>query len=364
MRIGLIIYGSLDILSGGYLYDRKLVEFLRGQKVEVEIFSLPERGYSQHLLDNFDSGLLDRLKTADIDILLQDELNHPSLFYLNRRLRPEIDYPILSIVHHLRTSEARPTWQNKLFEPVEQAYLKSVDGFIFNSHTTRQTVEKIIGPSKPSVVAQPAGDRFKMTINEDQIIDRGREPGPLRLVFVGNVIERKGLHTLLDTVGKLEPGTCYLTVVGSVDVERDYVSRIEQQIAQLGIQDRVEFTGRLDGPKLASVLRQSQLLVVPSSYEGYGIVYLEGMSFGLPSIATNAGAAEEIISYGENGFLITPGDSVSLQRIIKNLHHDRDWLIALSIGARRRFELHPGWDASMRQIYHFLLGVVEAWRLT
>ena len=52
MRIGLVIYGALDTLSGGYLYDRKLVEYLRAQDDAVEIISLPWRNYAAHLTDN------------------------------------------------------------------------------------------------------------------------------------------------------------------------------------------------------------------------------------------------------------------------------------------------------------------------
>ena len=105
MRIGLVIYGSLDTLSGGYLYDRMLVEHLRRQGDEVEIFSLPWRDYARHLTDNLSTGLLRRLQGSRLDVLLQDELNHPSLFWLNRRLH--VNYPIVSIVHHLRSSEKR-----------------------------------------------------------------------------------------------------------------------------------------------------------------------------------------------------------------------------------------------------------------
>ncbi|HET9913419.1 MAG TPA: hypothetical protein VFQ13_16105, partial [Anaerolineales bacterium] len=53
MKIGFVIYGSLDTLSGGYLYDRKLVEYLRAQGDTVEIISLPWRNYAAHLTDNF-----------------------------------------------------------------------------------------------------------------------------------------------------------------------------------------------------------------------------------------------------------------------------------------------------------------------
>ena len=133
MKIGLIIYGRLQTLSGGYLYDRQLVNHLEEAGETVEIISLPWEGYGRHLLHNFWFALREQLRMAEFDLLLQDELNHPSLFWLNRRLRGEVNYPIVSIVHHLRSSEARPRWQNWFYRLVEQQYLASVDGFIFNS---------------------------------------------------------------------------------------------------------------------------------------------------------------------------------------------------------------------------------------
>src|ERR1043165_8651140 len=97
MRIGLIIYGSLDTLSGGYLYDRKLVEYLRSRGEKVDIISLPWRNYAAHLTDN----LYVRLP-KDFDILIQDELNHPSLIFANRGRHL---CPVISLVPPLRCSE-------------------------------------------------------------------------------------------------------------------------------------------------------------------------------------------------------------------------------------------------------------------
>ena len=121
MKLGLVIYGSLDTLSGGYMYDRKLVEYLRAQGDTVEIISLPWRNYAAHLTDNFSFKL-----PTNLDILIQDELNHPSLIGANDGKHP---YPIISLVHHLRCSELRPKWQNGLYRMVEKKYLQSVDGF-------------------------------------------------------------------------------------------------------------------------------------------------------------------------------------------------------------------------------------------
>ena len=141
MRVGLLIYGSLDILTGGFLYDRLLVDYLRREGDEVEVISLPWRTYGRHLSDNVSAAFFRRLCRASCDVLIQDELNHPSVWWLNRRLKPRVSYPLVSIVHLLRSSEARPAWQNRFYRWVEQRYLQTLDGLIFNSKTTGRQVE-------------------------------------------------------------------------------------------------------------------------------------------------------------------------------------------------------------------------------
>jgi hypothetical protein len=175
MKIGLIIYGSLDTLSGGYMYDRKLVEYLRAQGDNVEIISLPWRNYAAHLTDNFSFKL-----PRNLDILIQDELNHPSLIGANQGEHP---YPIVSLVHHLRCSELRPPWQNNFYRVIEKEYLQSVDGFIFNSQTTKGVVNKLLVEEKPSVVAYPPTDRFGVAIPEKEIIERSKSE-ELRILFL------------------------------------------------------------------------------------------------------------------------------------------------------------------------------------
>ncbi|HEX2997152.1 MAG TPA: hypothetical protein VHP14_20185, partial [Anaerolineales bacterium] len=151
MKLGLVIYGSLDTLSGGYLYDRKLVDYLRSKGDSVEIISLPWRNYAAHLTDNLHFRL-----PPNLDILIQDELNHPSLILANRGKHP---YPVVSLVHHLRCSELRPKWQNTFYRLIETKYLHSVDGFIFNSKTTEAAVHHLAGNRNPSLIAYPPTDR-------------------------------------------------------------------------------------------------------------------------------------------------------------------------------------------------------------
>ncbi len=363
MRLGLIIYGSLDTISGGYLYDRMLVEHLRRAGDTVEIISIPWRNYAGHLADNFSPSLFARLRHSNFDVLLQDELNHPSLFWVNQKLRGR--YPLISIVHHLRSSEARPAWQNWLYRQVESRYLASVDGFIFNSQTTKKAVEAIrsdlTGLLRPvrSLVAYPAADHIRPTLTPEAVRARACQPGPLRLLFVGNVIWRKGLHTLLEAVSglKIRREAWSLEIAGSLTADPEYANAIRRQVESRRLSSNVILHGSLTDSELAAALARSQVLVVPSSYEGFGIVYLEGMGFGLPAIATVAGAAGEIITHSENGFLIAPNDVEALAEHIHLLAQDRERLLAMSLAALERFHAHPTWEQSAERIRNFLLEV-------
>jgi glycosyltransferase involved in cell wall biosynthesis len=96
-------------------------------------------------------------------------------------------------------------------------------------------------------------------------------------------------------------------------------------------------------------------LVVPSEYEGFGIVYLEGMSFGLPAIGSTAGAAREIITDGANGYLVPPNDPAALAKRLAALASDRDQLAHLSVAARERFLSQPSWADSMAHVRQALL---------
>ncbi|MFZ1753333.1 MAG: glycosyltransferase family 4 protein [Caldilineaceae bacterium] len=360
MRIGLVIYGSLDTLSGGYLYDRQLVNYLRGQGDSVEIISLPWRAYPHHLLDNFSPAWRRRLAGLDVDILLQDELNHPSLAWANRTFR-NAPFPVVSIVHHLRASEEHPAWLLPFYRWVEGRYLASVDGFIFNSRTTQETVEVLLGKHKrhskaQKIIAYPAADHVKLpsakTIQR-LIEERRARAGPLEILFVGNLIPRKGLHHLLAALAQLSNRDWRLHAVGSTDVDSDYTARVQTQIERLGLGAAVTLHGRVNDTALAEYFSCCHLLAVPS-YEGFGIVYLEAMAFGLPVIASSAGAAHEIVRAGVNGFLVQPAAGAEMARVLGTCLADRSALAEMGRTARQFYDSHPTWAETGASIRGFL----------
>ena len=358
MKIGLLIYGSLDTLSGGYLYDRKLVEFLRAQGDDVRVISLAWRNYAAHLGDNFSFRL-----PPGLDILIQDELNHPSLLAANASTgsarRQQKPYPVVSLVHHLRCSELRPRWQNDFYRFVERRYLQSVDGFIFNSQTTRGVVTELIGDEKPGIVAYPPTDRFGAALPEDFVRARAAAPSPLQILFLGNVIPRKGLDTLLEAIHR-QNAAIHLDVVGSLTTDPAYGEKMRALASTVHRPpSTVSFHGPLNNAPLVEKLKSAHVLVVPSSYEGFGIVYLEGMAFGLPAIGTTAGAAGEIIREGETGFLIAPGDAETLAARLEAFSTDRALLARMGLAALQRYAQQPGWQQTAAEIRAFLQRMIN-----
>jgi len=147
-----------------------------------------------------------------------------------------------------------------------------------------------------------------------------------------------------------------LTVAGSLTVDSAYAAQIKTRVTD-ELATRVRLLGAVDEATITDCYLHSDLLVVPSSYEGFGIVYLEGMGAGLPAIATTAGGASEIVTSDIDGYLITPGDAKMLAEHIEALGRDRGRLLRMSLAARERFLGQASWDESMGKIRRFLLGI-------
>lgn len=365
MKVGLTLYGTLDARSGGFRYDRKLVEELRRAGDTVEVINLPWPSYPRGLLDNFSPTFRDRLR-VDVDVMLQDELAHPSLW----RHNSDLPYPIVGIVHHLRANEPRRL--SPLYRAIERRYLDTLNGVVCNSTVTRDAVTSLGVDSHTTVVAPPAGDRFDdhadgsvdaaESVSDEAPTVHSRFDGraaerPLRVVFVGNLAPRKGLDTLVEGVAAAE-ADIEAVVVGQT-VDEGHVADIRRLVDRRGLGDRVRFTGRLSDNDLAATLRESHVLAVPSRYEGFGIVYLEGMAFGLPAIASHAGGASDVVTHGETGVLIDPDDPAAVAEALESLATDPDRLAAMSRAARQRYERHPDWTETTAQVRQLLAAIVD-----
>jgi len=354
MRIGMVIYGRLDTLTGGYLYDRFLAEALRRRGHGVDVISLEGKPYARALLDNLSPQLEARLTGRPWDLLLQDELCHPSLFLLNRRIRARRRTTIVGIVHQVLCRQPRRRVLNLAYSWGERNYLQAMDGLLFASRFNRDMTRHLIRRDVPMHVALPGGDRLGRIPSGQLIVERSQAAGPLELLFVGNLSPVKGLHPLLKGVSPLPPHLWRLTVAGSLSADRRHVRRIMGWVARRGLGPQVKFLGVVDGEDLRRVYTADQVFVMPFAHEGFGIAALEAMAFGLPVIGSSAGGVGEFVRHGVNGFLVAACDHSAVRRHLELLYQDRGRLAEMGQAALQTFSGYPTWEESMGGACEFL----------
>jgi glycosyltransferase involved in cell wall biosynthesis len=149
----------------------------------------------------------------------------------------------------------------------------------------------------------------------------------------GRIINWKGQHVVLDALGRL-PGV-HALLVGDEREDPAYVARLRDQVARLGLGDRVRFTGfRRD---VMSAMAAVDVVVHSSvAPEPFGRVIVEGMLVGRPVIATVGGGVGEIIDDGVNGLLVPPGDAGALARAIAALLANAERASALAAAGRQK----------------------------
>ncbi len=158
--------------------------------------------------------------------------------------------------------------------------------------------------------------------------------GPLRLICVGRLIERKGQSLLIEAVKRLtnEGIDVSLNLVGTGDAQETY----EAQARSLGVESRVHFFGYVPREEIAKYYSAAQLFILPSYNEGMSVATLEAMAAGLPLIVTRTPGAAQMIDEGVNGWTFSWGDVESLMGHVRRLAMDRSLLERLGRASRAR----------------------------
>jgi hypothetical protein len=136
--------------------------------------------------------LVRRLTRARFDVLLQDELVHPSLVFLNDWLRARARYPIVTIAHLLRSNEKTAARLRGFYSAAERRYLGTVDAALYNSETTRRAVEALLRRGLPGIIAYPGGDHLTVERSETELAAQARATEPLHVLSIANVLPGKG----------------------------------------------------------------------------------------------------------------------------------------------------------------------------
>lgn len=161
------------------------------------------------------------------------------------------------------------------------------------------------------------------------------------LVTVGGLCERKGFHRVIEVLPALLrafPKLHYLAI-GGPSPEGDWTARLQDQVRELGLQQRVHFTGPLPPDALRGPLSAADVFVLPTRNEGWANVLLEAMACGLPVVASDVGGNAEVVCRPELGATVPFGDAAALQAAIEAAL-SRTWDRA----ALRRYAEANTWD--------------------
>jgi SAM-dependent methyltransferase len=179
---------------------------------------------------------------------------------------------------------------------------------------------------------------------------------PLQILCVATVIPRKGHAILLRALATLRDLPWRLTCVGGLDRDPALVTRLRALVHEDGLDDRVAFAGEMSGPTLDAEYARADLFVLPTLYEGYGMVVAEALAHGLPVISTPTGGIDELIrgvrgqADAEAGLLVAAGDAAALESALRRVLTDAGLRAEFARGAQLARDRIPTWDQQVERL--------------
>lgn len=249
------------------------------------------------------------------------------------------------IVHHLIQRD-RPT---KLRKWIENFFLKNIEQLIANSYVTRTELVNLgINPDNIPVI-YPGLD-----ISVESLASSKHFMGEPKILFVGSVEKRKGVLTLIESLTYLSDEVFRLDIIGNTSSQPDYVVKCKEAAKSSPTSDCIHFHGRVSDSRLEQYYREATLFVLPSLWEGFGIVIAEAMVYKLPIICSKIPVFEELIIDKEDGILVPPNDSEQLGLTIKKMLNNKDFLKTLSENAYNKSKMFHSWKYVSQKIWEVI----------
>lgn len=182
---------------------------------------------------------------------------------------------------------------------------------------------------------------------------RGTTSDAKEVIFVGRLVERKGVRFLIEAFAHVKDAIPHRLVIIGDGPER---ADLEQRTHNLNLEDRIIFTGRISDEELYRHYNQCSFIVLPAVYdakgdiEGLGVVLIEAMSYSKPAIASNAGGITDIMTDGENGFLVPPRDVHALAKAIERLATDNEMRERMGVRAKQVVDGKFSWNRITSQL--------------
>lgn len=337
--------GDLNTPTGGYAYDRRIIEGLERLGWQIQLISLGD-GYPFPNPAQIERarGALHNL-TKGIPMVI-DGLALGALPDLAAEIAKR--HPLIALIHHPLAFEFGLSGAEiTLLKQSETLALKQVVRIVANSPTTARDLNQHYGISPQIIeVILPGTDRIHCLEPRNQ--KKVDHLDQVQLLSVGSIIPRKGFQYLIPALEPLSDLSWTLSIAGDASRNPAAYERLMMDIKRCHLVDRVKVLGVVSNEELENLYAKADIFVLASLFEGYGMVYAEAMAHGLPIIATTAGAIPDTVPQ-EAGLLVGPGDISALTIALKALIQDAPYRAQLSSGALQVATQQPTWDHATKK---------------
>lgn len=304
--IHFIVPGALDQATGGYIYDRRMVDGLRALGRQVVVHELDGRFPDPDAAARSAAGdALARVGAA------QAVIDGLALLACDLSKTSEAQKRCVALIHHpLADESGLDVGRRRRFARDEPVLWRRLAGVIVTSEATRREIIAAGVPAGRVVAVTPGVPPAPRAPK--------RKKGTVRLVAVGTVIPRKGHLALLAALAGLKRQAWRLDCVGSTTRDRRHAARLAAAIRLHRLCARVRLVGERDTQQVIAAYRRAHLFTLPSRHEGFGIAFAEALAHGLPIVAARAGALVDLVPRTA-GILSRPGDVGGLRRSLRAL---------------------------------------------
>ncbi|HIE14694.1 TPA: glycosyltransferase family 1 protein [Candidatus Bathyarchaeota archaeon] len=260
-----------------------------------------------------------------------------------------LNKPLVSTIHSTEIGRAQGLHSpdSYLIDGVEWWLTYESKRIIVASHAMKNEIQNHfhLPPEKIDVIPNAVEiERYSKNVDRNKVrLKCGVKPYEKLVLFVGRLVPQKGVEHLIRAipeVTKEHPNVKF--VIAGEGWSKGY---LESSVKSLKCQDRVRFLGFIPDDELVELTISADLLVVPSSYEPFGIVALEGMAAGIPVVASNTGGLSEVIEHDRTGVLVYPRDPHSIAWGIKRVLSDPEYSSRIIQNAKRKVIEIYSWEA-------------------
>lgn len=276
--------------------------------------------------------------------------------YAAKTLKNSYDIPLVSTIH------ATESGRNKGIHDDTQRYVNDTEWLltyessevIVNSNYMKNELQHLFGLPYEKINVVPNGININAFNGIERDYDFRRQyaaDNEKIILFMGRLVYEKGIQHLIDAMPKIlsNYNDAKLIVAGKGAM----LDELKAKVDYMGLSQKVYFTGYLNSKQVPKMYKCADISVFPSTYEPFGIVALEAMLAGVPTVVSDTGGLNEIIDHGINGMKSYTGNANSLADSILTLLFDQQLCSEVTKNAKQKVKNEYNWT-KLAQDTHFV----------